>query len=304
MNIEDKFAKGAATRTYQRIDSEYKTNIFLGYNDDGYMSMVITEPGKETLVKSSKIINVSLKRRDDNKMALTFDLLDGSYKSLFLLFCKDIILVCEKAGSSMAISSAVVRWKYWKEMFGSKKKNILDKMEIKGLIGERIELRDHFMSERDEETAVQSWMGPLLGHKDFEIDDTWYEIKTVSENAVQVNISSLEQLDSDFDGHLVIIRLEDASTVSALATNLNKTVISVADKIEDPDVMDLFKTRLDNMGYVPDEEYDNYNFIFKGRQSYFVNSDFPRITRGMVNSSIGNAKYSIMLDGIIEYKEN
>ncbi len=96
MNIEEKFKKGNISNTYQRIDSDYKVNIFLGYNDDGKMSMVITEPGKETAIKSSKLIDVSLKRREDQKMALTFDLLDDAYKSMFMVFCKDIIVICER----------------------------------------------------------------------------------------------------------------------------------------------------------------------------------------------------------------
>lgn len=304
MNIEEKFARGAETHTYLRIDSEFKVDVFLGYNDDGHMSIVIAEPGKETVVKSSKLIDVSLKRREDQKMALKFDLLDDAYKSMFLIFCKDIIVVCERAGSEMAISNALTRWKYWKEMFGKKKSTILDKQEIKGLIGELIELRDHFMRDYGETVAVQSWMGPLLGHKDFEVDDTWYEVKSVTENAVQVNISSLEQLESEVDGHLVIIRLEEASVTSALAINLNQMVLKVADEIKDPETLDLFRTRLDNMGYAPDEEYDNFNFVFKGRQSYSVTEKFPRLTRSGISDSIGNAKYTILLNGISDFKES
>lgn len=304
MNIEEKFARGAETHTYLRIDSEFKVDVFLGYNDDGHMSIVIAEPGKETVVKSSKLIDVSLKRREDQKMALKFDLLDDAYKSMFLIFCKDIIVVCERAGSEMAISNALTRWKYWKEMFGKKKSTILDKQEIKGLIGELIELRDHFMRDYGETVAVQSWMGPLLGHKDFEVDDTWYEVKSVTENAIQVNISSLEQLESEVDGHLVIIRLEEASVTSALAINLNQMVLKVADEIKDPETLDLFRTRLDNMGYAPDEEYDNFNFVFEGRQSYSVTEKFPRLTRSGISDSIGNAKYTILLNGISDFKES
>lgn len=304
MNIEEKFAKGAATHTYQRIDPDYLVNIYLGYNDDGQMSLVITEFGKEVLVKSSKFIDVKLRKREDKRLALTFDLMDNSYKSMFLIFCKDIIVVAEKSGPEMAISGALTRWKYWKEMFGKKKNNILDKSEIKGLIGELIELRDKIMPICSETDAIQSWMGPLLGHKDFEINDTWYEVKSVSENAVQVNISSLEQLESEVDGHLVIVRLEDSSAASALSINLNAVVVSVLNKIEDPENIDLFQTRLDNMGYVADPEYDNYNFIFKGRQCYFVTSEFPRIRRKDISPSIGNAKYTIMLDGIVNFKED
>ena len=303
MKIEEKFARGEETHTYLRIDSEFKVDVFLGYNEDGHMSIVITEPGKETVVRSSKLIDVSLKRREDQKMALKFDLLDDAYKSMFLIFCKDIIVVCERAGSEMAISNALTRWKYWKEMFGKKKSNFLDKQEIKGLIGELIELRNHFIQDYGETVAVQSWMGPLLGHKDFEIDNTWYEVKSVTENAIQVYISSLEQLESEVDGHLVIIRLEEASATSVLAVNLNQMVLNVTNEIKDPETLDLFRTRLDNMGYVPDEEYDNFNFVFKGRQSYSVTEKFPRLTRGGVSESIGNAKYTILLNGISDFKE-
>lgn len=303
MNIQEKFDKGSVNRTYTRVDSDYRVNIFLGYNEDGQMSMAITEPGRETLVKSSKIIEVSLKRREDGKMALSFHLLDGTYKPMFLIFCKDMINVCELAGSDMAISNALTRWKYWKEMFGKKKQNILDKMEIKGLIGELLELKDHFMKKWNETTAIASWMGPLLGHKDFEIDDTWYEIKSVSENAVQVKISSLEQLESEIDGHLVIVRLEDTSSVANNSINLNSAVASVVDIISDPTNMDLFMTRLDNMGYSYDEEYENYCFMYKGREYYLVTDGFPRITRSEVDFSIGNASYTILSNGLLDYRE-
>lgn len=303
MNIQEKFNNGEQNHTYQRIDSEFKVNIFLGYNEDGQMSMVITELGRESLVKSSKIINVSIKRREDGKMALSFDLLDGTYKSMFLIFCKDMIGICEQAGCSMAISNALTRWKYWKEMFGKKKNNLLDKMEIKGLIGELIELRDHFMHEWDENMAIASWMGPLLGHKDFEIEDTWYEVKSVNENAIQVKISSLEQLESEIDGHLVVVRLEDTSTVSDNAISLNSIISSVAEKIVDPSNMDLFLTRLDNMGYSFDEEYDNYCFMYKGTEYYSVSQGFPRLVRSAVDSSIGNVSYIILLNGIGNFRE-
>ena len=82
MELLKKFEKGSVSHTYQRIDSEYKVNIFVGYNDDGQMSMVITENGREVPVKSSKFISAQLKRREDGKLALSFDLLDNTYKSL------------------------------------------------------------------------------------------------------------------------------------------------------------------------------------------------------------------------------
>lgn len=304
MNLLEKFEKGVNLRTYQRIDSNYRVNIFLGYNEDGQMSMVITENGREGIAKSSKIINVCLKRREDGKLALSFDLQDIAYKSMFLIFCNDIIVTCEKAGCDMAISSALNRWKYWKEMFGKRKANVLDKVEIKGLIGELLEMRDHLMKKWDETKVIQSWMGPLLGHKDFEIEDTWYEVKSVNENAVQITISSLEQLESDIDGHLVLIRLEDTSSVSDRSINLNQAVVSVVEQIRDPENMELFWSKLENAGYICDIEYDNYNFMYKGTQRYYVGEGFPRMRRSEISPSIGNVKYTIMLDGIMQFRED
>ena len=144
----------------------------------------------------------------------------------------------------------------------------------------------------------------MLGHKYFEIDDTWYEIKSISENAIQVKISSLEQLDSDIDGHLVIVRLEDTSSVSNNSINLNSMVTRVAEDINDPSNMDLFMTRLDNMGYSYDDEYENYCFMYKGTEYYAVKGEFPRLTRTSVDTTIGNATYTILLNGIREYRED
>lgn len=303
MDLQKKFEAGAKSHTYQRIDADYKVNIFLGYNDDGYMSMVITENGVDARVKSSKIIDVKIKRREDKKLALSFDLLDEAYKSMFLIFCKDIIVVCEKSGPEMAISNALMRWKYWKEMFGRRKNHLLDKLEIKGLIGELIELKNFFMQKYGATKAITSWMGPMLGHKDFEIENTWYEVKTVAENATQVIISSFEQLESEEDGHLVIVRLEDTSAVTKNAINLNSLVLSIVNMIEDPENLEMFRTKLDNIGYSVDMEYDSYNFLYKSTQRYIVNERFPRLRRDEINICIGNVKYSILLNGIAEFME-
>ena len=303
MDIQKKFEAGRQNHTYQRIDANYVVNIFLGYNEKGNMSMIITENGVEAKVKSSKFIEVSLKRREDKKLALAFDLLDEAYNSLFLIFCKDIITVCEKAGVDMAISNALMRWKYWRELFGRQSSHLLDSQEIKGLIGELIILKDRFIPKYAVAKSIESWMGPLLGHKDFEISDTWYEVKTIPENATQVTISSLEQLEADNDGHLIIVRLEDSNAVTDNTITLNTLVTSIVNLIDDPEIIDLFRGKLDNMGYCPDLEYDKYNFILKSVCQYKIIPTFPRLRRKNTDTNIANVKYSILLNGIRDFLE-
>lgn len=304
MNLKSKFEKGKENRTFQRIDSTYAVNIFVGFDDDGRMTVVITENSIYKQIRSTKLIEVALKMRNDGKMALSFSLLDNAYESLFLIFCNDIITICEKAGSDQAIVCAITRWKYWKEMFGKRKQTVLDKQEIKGLIGELLILKECLLSKWGEERAVQAWMGPLLGHKDFEIDNTWYEVKSVNENAIQIKISSFEQLESEEKGHLVVVRLEDTSTVAENSININKLVLEIISLISDVENLNVLQTKLDNIGYSFDEEYNSWNFLYKGRQSYYVDDKFPRIRKRDVDNAIGNAQYTILLDGIEGFKED
>ncbi len=303
MELTKKFEKGIETHTYQRVDPNYKVNIFLGYNEDGKMSMIITENGKEERVKSSKLIDVNLKRREDRKLALSFDLLDLAYAQMFTVFCKDIITACEHSGKDMAISSALTRWKYWKEMFGRKNSQLLDKQEIKGLMGELYELKNYIIPDHGYKEAVKCWMGPLLGHKDFEINNTWYEVKTINDGAVQLIINSLEQLESEVNGHLVVVRVDETSENNDKAMNLNKMIIQIVDMIEDPEVLEVFRIKLDNVGYSFDPEYDKFNYIFKGSEMYTVNDEFPRLRRDKINDAIGNVKYTIMIAGIAGFRE-
>lgn len=304
MDLRSKFEKGKANRTFQRIDSTYVVNIFVGFDDDGRMTVVITENSIYKQISSTKLIEVTLKMRKDGKMALSFSLLDMAYESLFLIFCSDIIAICEKAGSNQAITCAIIRWKYWKEMFGKRKQTVLDKQEIKGLIGELLILKEGILTRWGEERAVQAWMGPLFGHKDFEIDDTWYEVKSVNENALQVKISSFEQLESDRKGHLIVVRLEDTSTVAENSININKLVAEIISVITDVESLRILQTKLDNIGYSFDEEYNSWNFLYKGSQSYYVDDTFPRIRKKDVDNAIGNAQYTIMLDGIERFRED
>lgn len=303
MDLSKKFESGAETRTYQRIDSGYKVNIFLGYNDDGKMSMILTEDGREERVKSSKLIEVQIKRREDGKLALSFNLLDQAYASMFIVFCKDMIVVCEKAGKGLAISSAVIRWKYWKELFGKKSSQLLDKQEIKGLMGELYELQMRMIPEYGDQKAIKSWMGPLLGHKDFEMNNTWFEVKTVNDGAVQLAVSSLEQLEAEEDGHLIVVRMDETSENNDKALNLNKMVLQIIDLIETPDALEDFRMKLDTIGYAADSEYESYNFIVKGVEVYTVNESFPRLRRKDINNAIGNVKYTILIAAIADFKE-
>lgn len=304
MDINALFDLGKQTKTYRRVDESHKVNVFLGYDTEGYMSLVITENATQRPTKSSQLIKVQLKRRKDGKYALSFALLDDKYKSMFLAFCEDIITSCELVGKEEAISNALLRWQYWKELFGKRATSELDKKTIKGLIGELIVLREHLLVHYSEETAVASWTGPLLSYKDFEVDSTWYEVKTTTSGSNQITISSLEQLDSERLGHLVVVRLDDSNKANLEAISLNDVVQSILDRLSGSTVMDLFASRLISAGYQFSPEYDNTVFEYKGFEMYAVSSEFPKLSRNNVPEAVAEAKYTLVLNALSEYKES
>ena len=53
---------------------------------------------------------------------------------------------------------------------------------------------------------MKSWSGQELTHKDFSMENTWYEIKTIGCGQQNIKISSLEQLDSVYDGEIVVFQ--------------------------------------------------------------------------------------------------
>ena len=80
-----------------------------------------------------------------------------------------------------------------------------------GILCELTVLKELVGPKDGEKTAIQAWGGPDMQSKDFTLNDTWYEVKTIGANADSIHISSLAQLSSNIDGHLVVVRAESVS---------------------------------------------------------------------------------------------
>lgn len=84
---------------------------------------------------------------------------------------------------------------------------------------------------------------------------------------------------------------------------LSELVISIIEKIDNQDALMSFRGKLENVGYYSDPSYDEYAFWYKGMQMYRITDGFPRIRRKDLPLAVGNAKYTILLDGIAMYRE-
>lgn len=292
--------------TYQRVNGTHLLDLYVGIDDTARWTLLLISEYPPLKVSSSRMILVKSGRRPDKKWSLSFSLVDDSYKDMFVLFCEDIVSssACIK-NKEKATRYVGKRYKEWREMLANARGNLLSPAEVKGLLGEMYFLKDYLCAQYGAEKAALSWTGPKRLPQDYIIDDTWYEVKTVSSSRTEVSISSIEQLDCAKPGELVVIRADKTSVTNTDAVNLNALYKELLTMLPDDDSREQFSTMLLRYGYYPRPEYEGeeYTFEIKAMVRYAVSTDFPCIRRTNLPLSITEAKYSLALTAIDPYKK-
>ena len=302
MDLKEKFEKQNGEKSFKRIDAMHPLDIYIGHNEKGNKTLVIVEFGQIEEVESTRMIDVFFTKRTDNKLSLSYSLLDDSMKDMFYSFCEDIIESSKKIEKENAIQFVIQRWKNWINLFKNPYTTMLTENEIRGLIGELIFLNEYIFEKYGIEKGLKSWIGSSKAHKDFEIDDTWYEIKTIRENSLIVKIHSLEQLDDKNTGNLILVRLEPSSTSISEYIDLNGYIEKVKNRLINDQQNILFCEKLKEVGYFYTEEYNKYVYNLKRIERYIVNDKFPKISKDELRDGIVRVSYDIEIDSIESLK--
>ena len=193
------------------------------------------------------------------------------------------------------------RYYSWRQLFRPDKARLTE-AEIMGLIGELLFLRDYMIIERGIDGALESWMGPEKTHKDFSDQQDWFEVKTISFGKETVRISSIEQLDSDIDGKLVVYELEKMSP-SFEGIRLNQLVNSIIALLVNVHQRETFMAKLQLFGFDFSNENDNFVFALRNQYLYKVdNKHFPRLSKALLPGAITQAQYDLLLSEIEPFK--
>ena len=292
--------------TYQRVNSTHLLDLYVGNDDTARWTLLLISEYPPMKVASSRMILVKSGRRSDKKWSLSFSLVDDSYRDMFVLFCEDIIAssacISNKEKATRFVGK---RYKEWREMLANAHDSLLSPEEIKGLLGEMYFLKVFLCTRYGAKEAALSWTGPRHLPQDYIIDDTWYEVKTVSSSRAEVTISSIEQLDCVKPGELVVIRADKTSVTNTDAVNLNTLYRELLAMLSDDDAREQFSTMLLHYGYYPRPEYEEeeYTFEIKATTRYAVSTDFPCIRRTNLPESITEAKYSLSIAAIDSYRK-
>jgi hypothetical protein len=283
------------SKTYRRINSSHPLSIYIGYNSKEYPSMVLTEYSADLSVASTKIIEVNTYRRTDGKLALEFALTDKLFSTMFYKFCEDVITSSNNISKDKAIIFFVNRWEAWRLMFQNANKDILSDKVIEGLLGELIFIEKSMIPKYGLHKSISAWEGPMGKPKDFIINQTWYEVKTISTAAKSIVISSLEQLDADNEGFLEVMKVERTNRENSNAVNLNIQIEKIKNVMTDINDLKEFMRKLSLVGYCIDETYSKQYFEFKTSKEFAVKDGFPRIRRKDIPKEILKLQYEISL---------
>jgi len=303
MITEVDFLSANGRNSWKLVDESHPLKLYVGIDEEGryaleYMGSFVHNKN----VKSSKLIEINHYKMSKDKRSMVLSLTDTSCLREFCIFCNDLVDSTSKLSkfSKKGYETLCNLYFTWQKMFKSHSE-ILSEHEIKGLIGELLFLKDEMFPLWGISNSISSWTGPDASKKDFSIENTWYEIKTIEYGKKTVGISSLEQLESLVDGVLVVYQLEKMSSGfnGITLNNLINEILHMVSLLPDKQ---LFIDKLHKVGFSFSDVYDEYVYDKRELSKYRVNESFPKLVKNRVPQAIAKAAYEITLSEIIKYK--
>lgn len=301
-NLKNRFKEFFKNGYFTRIDDVHVLDLYLGLNEKGQYTLEYRGNFNIKEVKGSSAIGVSQGTTSSYSYLLIF-LKDTDMFDTFCALLDDIIETTRSCPDNPSGYQVVINRLYsWKKMFSSKKKK-LDESAIMGLIGELTFLDNYMFSKYGKTKALEAWSGQELTHKDFSLENTWYEVKSIHSGKDSVKISSLEQLQSNNFGELVVIPLERMSPAFNGVT-LSKLANKIMKELDSDEDLDKFISKLSEQGFDFDSETDDYVYQVLSVDRYAVNSSFPKIIRLEIPTAIVHAQYDISITSILPFLIN
>ena len=204
-------------------------------------SVVIISANSVENLYSSKSIEAACNVREDKRYAITFTLTNIEHEDVFITMSNDLIeCSINGKGEKEALSKVVRRYNEWIKLLEHKRNARLSLAEQKGLIAELLYLYKRIGMGELPSIAVEGWIGPDGADQDFFYSDGWHEIKATGASSIQVSISSIEQLDVNTKGELLVYRIDKSTPTNKSAVSLYSVVHNVMDVLESQKTIDLF----------------------------------------------------------------
>lgn len=272
-------------------------NMYLNINVSGNRELLIPVPRPIYRFQSTEAIGISNYKTSDMYF-FAVELLREDLVQEYAYLCFDLIQSSKNCPTQAeAVKVLFETFRKWYSLMADVHRDILLLNEIRGLMGEVKYMIEELSSGKDEKELVDAWTVHKDASRDFIFDTTWSEIKTIQPSTEYISISSVEQLDHDLDGKLIVYQLNQTSEAGHQTYTLN-SIINELRAMLSMTVESELNQKLLSKGYTHNEQYEQYVFSFGGKLQYVVNNTFPRISRSMLPKAISTVKYDILLKEI------
>lgn len=296
----------------RRTDEKHPYDFFWALDIDGHCLFIYEyDKAIETIEKKPKLNGISIinyDTEDGHKKRLILSLRQGEHREIFYRLCKDILEATEDCRDSASALQVMLRrtWR-WHQLLRGERDGRLSPEAQKGLIGELECLRNIVLPHFSPSEAMTFWEGPAGSPKDFVIGDSCIEVKARRGAArPYISISSEHQLDlAGFKNlFLYVVDLSPAAVSDEGSFCLNDYVDQAFQIIHDidPGAVEIFETKLMEVGYLKEDDYSDQYWILLGAQGYQVQGDFPRIVDEELPAGVIDVTYKIDLGEIQTYK--
>ena len=290
----------------RRLELNSPLGIYYGVSIDGYLRLSFLSSVPAPKLESTRLLQVFQGKESAGVYWTCFDLLNPDAKKVFFAFCANLIdSVINTSNEESALSQLKKRYLTWKTMFRKDLSAGLPKETIQGLFGELYFLNNYLLQRYNAIESIKAWSGPDSTSKDFSIENTWFEIKTIGASTNEVVINSMTQLDSDYTGHLAVIRVEKMSSeFSNGQSSIEELFKAIFNRINDETIEGLFISKISSFGADISDASFSTKFDVKSMDLYLVNDKFPKLTSTDIKyKEISDVKYSLLVSLLNDYKE-
>lgn len=285
------------TGGYLLVSGDHPLSFHIGYRGDEQKSFVVLNTGMLDHITSSKAIDAECIQTADQAYALRFSLNYPSLDELFIKLCWD--LMDSSKHEEKPVQQLVDQYNKWLKLLQQVSGGLMSSPRQKGLIGELLYFQEVLKTNSPEE-VLSAWVGPDGGDQDFDFEDHWSEVKAVSISAESVGISSLQQLDRNDAGLLVVYFMDKSTSYGTQTISLPDAVDDVRAYFSSLHELDVLNCKLAKYGYF-DKDADKYSetrYRFSGKRIYQVDDAFPKMTSSVVPSAVANAQYDLSIAAI------
>lgn len=305
MRIEERWRKLIPSEDkpiFQLLDATHPLRFYIGKEMSGELLFLLVAEDRPPVVRNMRAVSIRSFERSDGDWSLLFRLDQNELANIFGLLCEDLVNATRSIPRNVAAMRFVSnRLRNWRRLLEVGQHGILSSDEVRGLFGELLVLGEYISSGIDANVAVRAWSGPFGADQDFQFSDIVCEVKTIHPTASSVIISSERQLYSEvpkFVLHVVALE-EDEENGQSLNSLVGATRSAL---FTDIDALAAFDERINEMGYLMRDEYNQpiLNTAYEAR--YNVSADFPRFAPTDMPIGVSKLRYHISLAHCEQFK--